>query len=306
MMTEAPGGASDPELAEVRFTPKEYSEMWNRIYSAEREVLDVKRSAKADVEKAERAAERKIDETVKDLNRQLSKLRADDEEKMKRREERALKISEDADKKVADALQQAEQAREELKRQRYLNNNLKRIARERANADRGIKPKKEHDGYLVLSSRQWVEHYDHELTEDEYNAKPEEFRNRYRFPYTEHLTAEVWKSIIQTPYDASLPLDQIRGMVEDTDLWDGGILRDIGCTNMANNDTNGVYRSFGKNDKGYEENGLYKWKFVANYKSGFWELEIFTTKSLRVPENRRPKPAGRKSGKKERCAKEGC
>lgn len=294
MMTEAPGGASDPELAEVRLSAEEYAEMWDRIRNAEREVSATKKAAQADIEKAERAAQRKIDDTVKDLNRQLNKLRDSDEVKMKQREDRAAKIASDAEKKAADALKAAEQAREELKRQRYLNGNLKRIARERANADRCIKPKKEHDGYLVLSSRQWVEHYDHELTEEEYNAKPEEFRARYRFPYTEHRTADVWKSIIQTPYDASLPLGQIRGLVEDDDLWDRGILRDIGCPKMNANNINGLYQTFGTNDDGYEYNGMYKWKFVANYKSGFWELEIYTTKSLQVPEHRRPRPVGRK------------
>ena len=33
-----------------------------------------------------------------------------------------------------------------------LNENLLRIARERANADRKLKPKKEHTGYVVVSS----------------------------------------------------------------------------------------------------------------------------------------------------------
>lgn len=35
-------------------------------------------------------------------------------------------------------------------------------------------------------------------------------------------------------------------------------------------------------------NGMYKWQYKANYKMGLWEVEIFTTKSLRVPDYRRP------------------
>ena len=40
----------------------------------------------------------------------------------------------------------------------------------------------------------------------------------------------------------------------------------------------------------YEEcaNMLYRAQYSANYKTGFWELTIYTTKSLRVPENRCP------------------
>lgn len=57
---------------------------------------------------------------------------------------------------------------------------------------------------------------------------------------------------------------------------------------MCENAANGTYMEFGNSEDGYEQNGLYKWQFKANYRSGLWELEIFTTKSLRVPEHRRP------------------
>ena len=100
-----------------------------------------------------------------------------------------------------------------------LNGNLIRIIRERANAIRGIVPKKKHDGYLVLSSRQWNERYNHELTLEEYKKKPEEFRRWHQFPYTEHLTAKVWKTVIQKPYDDSLPLSKVCDLVEHYDFF---------------------------------------------------------------------------------------
>lgn len=46
-------------------------------------------------------------------------------------------------------------ARIEINRLNNLNANLNRIMRERANAKRGLKPKKEHNGYLVIDSQQY-------------------------------------------------------------------------------------------------------------------------------------------------------
>lgn len=41
---------------------------------------------------------------------------------------------------------------------------------------------------------------------------------------------------------------------------------------------------FNKNEK----NGLYRWVFKANYRTRLWELEIYTTNELTVPEYRLP------------------
>lgn len=284
---EVPGGYSDPE-AEYYIEPmKEYRADVEKVRKAEDAAYQAKRDA-----------DEKVKQAYASANRQLKQYQEEADQKAERRVSIAKEAQRQAEIRLQEAVERAERAEAELKRQQYLNGNLKRIARERANQDRDIRPKKEHDGYLVMSSRQWVENYEYTYTDEEYDAMDYSFRSKHPKPYTERRKADVWKSIIQTPYDASLPLDQVRGMVEDTDLWDRGILSDIGCPNMANNDTNGTYRRFKKNDEGYEENGLYKWKFVANYRSGFWELEIFTTKSLRVPENRRPRPMGRKAKKK--------
>lgn len=283
MMVKAEGGASDPELTEVRLTADEYADMWKRIHAAERATKE-----------AEAAGERKLNELRRSANKQIAQYETEANERAASREKAADLARQAAEQKAAVAQATAEEMREEVKRANYLNGNLKRIARERANAARGITPKKEHDGYLVLSSRQWTEHYqvdewDTDAHKQDYDT-PEKRATAIKCKYLKVVskTADVWKSVLQTPYDASLALNQIRGLVEDDDLWDGGVLQDIGCPAMCQNKNNGIYQDFGKNDDGYEINGLYKWKFVANYKSGFWEVEIFTTKSLQVPQHRRP------------------
>ena len=283
LMVEAEGGASDPELAEVRMTAEEYRNIWSQMRQAEREVEYAKANAQKRVSEAWEQADRDSEAAVR-----------------KAEEEAQRKI--DAKQQEVDAIRNAavvlkgqlDKAKEELKNEKNLHKNLLRIMRERANQARGIKPKKEHDGYIVLESRQWVEKYTEETWDTEEHKKifnntakrKDAIRNGYL--RIEHKTANVWKSVIQTPYDASLPIRQIRDRVEDDDLWNGGILDDIGCTGMCENKDNGTYMDFGKTDEGYDINGLYKWLFKANYRTGLWEMEIFTTKSLRVPEHRRP------------------
>ena len=128
-------------------------------------------------------------------------------------------------------------------------------------------PKKQHDGYLVLSSRQWKERYSAII-----NGKKTQ------------CSANVWKSVLETPYDVALAADQIKTQIEnDLKL----IISDIGCHCMVQ-DNGGYKTSMEKIENGREKNVLYKWDLVANFKSGLWLLEIYTTKGLTVPESRRP------------------
>jgi len=90
----------------------------------------------------------------------------------------------------------------------------------------------------------------------------------------------------------ALPLEDIQNKVEK-DLWEGGVLKSIGCPGMMVPEENGKYHYFGKTEDGTEKNGLYRWRFRANFRSGQWELELYTTRGLRVPEERMP---GGKSG----------
>lgn len=147
--------------------------------------------------------------------------------------------------------------------------NVYRIMRERANAARGIVPKKSHDGYLVLSSRQWIERY------------PAIFGGKKI-----QCSTVVWKSVLETPYDVALVANRIGKQIEN-DLRT--IVNDIGCHCMVSDKDNGRYKiSMEKIENSREKNVLYKWGFVANFKSRFWQLEIYTTQGLTVPESRRP------------------
>ena len=288
-MVEAEGGASDPELAEVRMTPKEYKELWGEVRTAQKDAAYVRSEAEKNVSEIKKKAKETIAEYRK-------KAEADAD----RRVEEARNVVRKGEQKAENLRKQLEEANEIIKNEKHLNENLMRIMRERANQSRGIKPKKQHDGYLVLGSRQWKEKYNVEIwdTEDHmirYSRNPGAAR-RKGYLRTEHKTADVWKSVLQTPYDASIPLEQVQYRVEEEDLWKKGILKDIGCTGMHESYANG---RFDKNEK----NELYRWVFKANYRSRLWEIEIYTTNELNVPEYRLPPQPQKTQKTKEKSKK---
>ena len=186
--------------------------------------------------------------------------------------EKALKAREDAYTVREHNVAEREQA---ISGQLASAQNIYRIMRERANAARGIVPKKSHDGYLVLSSRQWIERYPAVIGGKKMQC-----------------SAAIWKSVLETPYDVALAADQIRTQIEnDLKL----IISDIGCHCIVSEKDNGRYKSgLEKIENSREKNVLYKWDLVANFKSGLWLLEIYTTKGLTVPESRRPKQPRKK------------
>lgn len=189
------------------------------------------------------------------------------------------------------------QLQQELEVERGLNFHLKRIARERANQVRGIRNKKQHDGYLAISSQQHTEHWTEEQTLSQWREKnPDKHSSLYN--KIEHHYDTVWKTIIQTPHEASVPFGfvemPIKTMLWNTDPveWneeeefyeDRGLLIDFGCDNMVTDAYNGTMSNYDP-----EKNVCYKWTFAANYKSGFWEVTVYTTQSLYIPDIRRPR-----------------
>lgn len=179
---------------------------------------------------------------------------------------RQLQIAEKASKEISSVIDEndklravVKQLREELEAKRLLNENLKRICRERANQARNLRPKKEHDGYIVLSSREWSE----------------------KLPDGSQIMA--WKSILQTPYDASISLNAIRGEIYRELCMH--VLPDLHCRNINNVDENGIYKE-------NEENCMFRWNYTADYRTGFWVVTIYTTDALSVPIERRRSHSG--------------
>lgn len=274
------GGASEPDAEYYIETAEEHEESLQRV-----------RDAQDMAYRANESAEREKKAVADRADRQFRQYAAQVEADAEKRVQKAETVVAERDERISSLKEEIEELETQLRNAKHLYRNMQRIMKERANQTRGIRPKKEHDGYVVLESRQWSERYteevwdtkDHKERYDNDKDRRTALKNGYL--RIDHKTADVWKSIIQTPYNSSLPINQIRDRIEEEI---GDVLDDINVEEQVIPEYNGAYYNFGTNEEGYERNGMYRWKYRANYRSGLWELEIFTTKSLRVPEYRRP------------------
>lgn len=270
----------DPEVTEVRLTADEFQRLREQIarFRKEAEV------ARSDAARQEVDARRRIDRELTDHKRKVD-AQADSIVAEARKEVEVCELVIESQK------EQLEKVKAELRNEKSLNTNLVRIMRERANQARGIRHKKNHDGYIVLGSRQWTEKYTEEVWDSEEHAEKYgngEYRShaiKQGYLRLEKKMVNTWRSIIQTPYSASLPVEPVRARVKKEI---GKVSADIGVEyhiDEANKDNCHDWQI-----PDYEEcaNMLYRAQYSANYKAGFWELTIYTTKSLRVPENRCP------------------
>ena len=234
---DVPGGQSDPECTHVILKLKEYEKLLREQTRAEQEA----RCAKY-------CAERAIEEAKRDARYT------------------AQKAAEEARKMVAGMECALAAERAESAHQRALNANLLRISRERVNADRKLRPKKEHTGYLVVFS----EETDHQYKDGNRRVK----------------RVLLWKTVIQSPYVVDFPEAQIRKQVLEELLQedeDGHRLIDrLGINGIYNKG----YGSMIEDREWCAEPGKYnimlKPKFKANFRAGYWEVICLHTKPLDV------------------------
>lgn len=231
------GDCSDPECTHVILTKKEYSNLLQEKDEAEQKILNIKSQA----------------------NDAIKKVRSDAQSR--------VRTSENAAQQRVAAMKQAlSDEREARIYQQQLNENLLRISRERANADRNLRPKKKHSGYVVISS-----------TEKVYRYKA---RNR------NWAVVTLWETVLQIPYSADFTEDQARRQMM-TDLFPDeplakSLLDKIGITAVYGKE----YAEMIEDKKWCENPGLLNvmldWRLKANYRTGYWEVLFFHTKSLGI------------------------
>lgn len=161
---DVPGGQSDPECTHVIMTKKEYDQIYSEKAKAEREVSSTKYEAERAINDARRGAQYTAQQAAAEAQKKVEAMEADL------------------------AAERAESAH-----QRALNANLLRISRERANADRKLKPKKEHTGYVVVLS----EETDHQYKDGNRHVR----------------RVLLWKTVIQSPYVVDFPEAQVREQI---------------------------------------------------------------------------------------------
>lgn len=153
---------------------------------------------------------------------------------------------------------------EQLKHQKELNDNLLRISKERANAKRGLKPKKERSGFIALSLEQYV-----------YVMKS--FGNTKDIP--------CWKVRIQTPYDSSLEYSKVQSLMHDNNKYLLGQCLGVSIL-WSNNRMKEI--SVGDIDELLKDKTIvFNTKFRANIKQGFWEVDYLVNKIVNIPDELR-------------------
>ena len=236
-----PGGYSDPELSHVILTKAEYDGLLDQIQDAKREASATATQADQRVRSIKSQADAKIQQ-----------------------------IQAAADKAAGELQEELSAERAERKYQQGLNANLLRISKERANASRKLKPKKEHSGYVVISSTEKDHSYKHGAS---------------------RRTVRLWETVLQSPFSVDFTEEQARTETEELFQKDEAGLWPIGKIGI-----NGYYPDgYGemvrsKNAAEWAKyNVMVEKKFRANFRAGYWELIIVHTKALEiVPAEMRP------------------
>lgn len=236
-----PGGYSDSELSHVILSKTEYDGMLDQIQAAQKEAA---------------AAVRQADQRERSI--------------MSQTQAKIQQIQAAADRTAGELREELSAERAEKEYQKRLNENLLRISKERANAARKLKPKKEHSGYVVISSTEKDHFYKHGA-----NRKKE----------------ILWETVLQTPFSIDFTEEQAR--MENEALFQKD---ESGAWPIGKIGINGHYPDgYGemtrdRNAAEWEKyNVMVENKLRANFRSGYWELIMLHTKPLGiVPAEMRP------------------
>ncbi len=221
----------------VILTVEEYEALEKEIKIAKNEIQSIKEKAKLTVDRCKLQAEDIIN-----------------------------KEQENTQKRIGAIQSEFNKAKDEIDRLNNLNANLNRIMRERANAKRGLKPKKTHHGYMVIDSQQYNYVF-------RYSSKGRNYADD--FP--------CWKVRIQSPYDSSIPYEIIHKKIrEDLAKVFGSSL---GLSSICNVDNfkHGEFKARWEEEKNF----IFKTSYKANIKSGLWEVDYLVKSSIIVPEDMR-------------------
>ena len=204
-------------------------------------------------------------ESEKEAHEQFEKQCGQFGEALKQANNKVLQTEASARKEIEAAEARVRVAEEERDRQKNLNDNLLRISRERANAKRGLQPKREHCGYRfsskIMQTKTICGHDKH----------------------TGAIYADVWSAVLETPYDGTIPIQQIEYHIFDDLMGKSGILTKLHVnfyvfTSDRSRLWKGTYTEAIEADK--DNSFLFDYKFMINPKSGLWEIQIMTTKSI--------------------------
>ena len=223
--------SGETDATHIIMTCDEYESLISEYKKMTSDIKKLKKYRKDSVQQVQRAVE----------------MQGDIEHEMEEYKEKLQKAA------VAEIKKYREQAEQEIKKAQELNWNLKRIMTERANADRKLKPKKEHPGYRLLN-QDYIQ---------------------YQFPDEGSRAPRRWcfRVTYETPYDAKLNRNSVQLlMYEDLEKIKKGTNID---TFFPGNLTMSMFSHFFE-VKYCDEVCVLEYDIRANYRSGFYEVIFYT------------------------------
>lgn len=173
---------------------------------------------------------------------------------------------------IEDLKQQIDSLKNDVNYYRKLNNNLIRICKERANSARNLKPKKQHTGYVVISSQE---------------------KEVYVYYKNNQNKVIVWETVLQSPYSIEFHASQARRQTKEelfrTEEHEG-LLEKIGIKLAVFDgwDLDKIVAQEGI-DVLKKHSFAFSFKVRANYRAGFWEAIILHSLPLKVvPQDMQP------------------
>ena len=162
-----------------------------------------------------------------------------------------------------------------LDKERRKNASLLRICRERANAERNLRPKKLHSGYVLKSSVQIKTKIpaQNSVTDSFFNNKPIPRPNN----------SYAWKSVFESPYDNLISFDMAMDLIMG-DL-DKILMPQLHIKYRQSNDQNGIFRTWQEKTNGQVQRacGIYAWNYSCNQK--YWQITLYHTLPLNLQED---------------------
>lgn len=254
-----------PDLELCRYTEKQYSEVLHKLENAQQEIAELE-------EKLEDAEDRAWhnDKTATALRGYL-----EEEEQLRKVAEEAARGAQIAVdelervKTILGAENAAEAAQglvEELKRVRGIldskdeaiaslearHGNLLRMSKERANADRNLRPKKWHTGYPVIRSTQ------------------KKIKNEI-----------VWETLIQTHYHFDLVAEAADEEIQRDLFTEKGLIYNLGITDRYEGPYESMKTEMRRKGKKVDElNVAFTCRLERDFQRKYWKVWVMHTKPL--------------------------
>lgn len=198
------------------------------------------------------------EKTIYELEQRIEHLKVENKENLRNKVNEANTIIVGKNEKIKELNEKIADNEREIEKLKNLNSNLIRISKERANAKRGIIPKKKHIGYILLNL--------------------EEITYSFSKKFSNIL---CWRMKLQTPYDIMIEFDNVSKLVYNDLLSNFG--SKIGIDSVFRNGTLEDYNDYNlMNEWENEKNFIFKTILKANVIKGFWEVEYMIKKSIKI------------------------